>query len=84
MKIIFQFSRKVPRLWIGSPHYSTQASFFDYDRDGDLDMFLVNHNIEIYEIDDIEEIRKGQSAKIGEKLYRNDNGQFVNVTEKQV
>ncbi|MFC4094887.1 VCBS repeat-containing protein [Euzebyella saccharophila] len=64
------------------PHYSTQASFFDYDRDGDLDMFLVNHNIEIYEIDDIEEIRKGQSAKIGEKLYRNDNGQFVNVTEK--
>jgi len=23
--------------------YSTQASFFDYDKDGDLDMYLVNY-----------------------------------------
>ena len=25
--------------------FSTQAAFFDYDRDGDLDMYLLNHNI---------------------------------------
>jgi hypothetical protein len=23
--------------------FSTQASFFDYDQDGDLDVFLLNH-----------------------------------------
>jgi hypothetical protein len=26
------------------PSFSTQAYFFDYDKDGDLDMLLVNHN----------------------------------------
>tara|TARA_R110000868_G_scaffold2277_12_gene17068 strand:+ start:10217 stop:13594 length:3378 start_codon:yes stop_codon:yes gene_type:complete len=64
------------------PHYSTQASFFDYDRDGDLDMFLVNHNIEMYGIEETAEIMAGRSDKIGEKLYRNDDGMFVNVTKE--
>ncbi|WP_345003896.1 VCBS repeat-containing protein [Snuella lapsa] len=64
------------------PHHSTQASFFDYDRDGDLDMFLINHNIDVYEMLEAKTVMRGQSEKIGEKLYRNDNGKFVNVTKK--
>ena len=64
------------------PHHSIQASFFDYDRDGDLDMFLINHNIEISGIDYVAEVMKESSDKIGEKLYRNDNGKYVNVTDK--
>lgn len=76
------FEERAADYGLDLPHYSTQASFFDYDRDGDLDMFLINHNIEIYEIDEVAEIRKGKSEKIGEKLYRNDNARFVNVTEE--
>ncbi len=76
------FEEKASEYNLDLPHHSTQASFFDYDRDGDLDMFLINHNIEIYEMHEIEDIMKNQSEKIGEKLYRNDNGKFVNVTEK--
>lgn len=76
------FEEEAHEYGLDLPHYSTQASFFDYDLDGDLDMFLVNHNIEIYEIDEAAEVMKGESKNIGEKLFRNDNGKFVNVTEE--
>ncbi|WP_176801362.1 VCBS repeat-containing protein [Kriegella aquimaris] len=75
------FEEKAAVYNLDLPHYSTQASFFDYDKDGDLDMFLINHNIEMYGIEELEQIAHYKSDKIGEKLYRNDNGKFVNVTE---
>jgi enediyne biosynthesis protein E4 len=63
--------------------FSTQATFFDYDMDGDLDMFLLNHSVH----------RNGTFAPranflgtysplSGDRLYRNDGGQFSDVTKE--
>lgn len=62
------------------PHFSTQASFFDYDKDGDLDMFLINHGILLYPDEAIEKLMNTESKFQGERLFRNDNGKFKDVT----
>ena len=61
--------------------YSHQAAFFDYDLDGDLDMYLLNqavHTPNAYRPGDIRKIRDSLS---GDRLYKNDNGQFIDVSE---
>ncbi|MDB5120845.1 MAG: RNA-binding protein [Sphingobacteriales bacterium] len=65
--------------------YTTNASFFDYDRDGDLDMLMLNHNHMIFDrLDDanIAEIKKHAEPNMRTKLLRNDNGHFVDVSDK--
>lgn len=64
--------------------YSTHAAFFDYDRDGDLDMYLLNHNVKSPEVF----ARAGAREKIdpsGDKLFKNlaseGKSGFEDVTE---
>ena len=71
--------------------YCTQASFFDYDGDGDLDMFLINNSpIPVNQLGfsnrrdlpekdwPVGDFLKGG----GDHLYRNDHGHFVEVTKE--
>src|SRR5215204_7517896 len=38
------FTESAAKMGVADPGYSTQAVFFDYDRDNDLDLFVINHN----------------------------------------
>jgi hypothetical protein len=63
--------------------FATQASFFDYDRDGDLDMFMLNHSLhENGTFGTSKDLRFGSHPLAGDKLLRNDNGRFIDVTKQ--
>jgi hypothetical protein len=63
--------------------YSTQAAFFDYDRDGNLDMFLINNSPRPVTTFGLRNIRDVRNPLGGHKLFHNDgNGHFTDVSEK--
>ncbi len=76
------FTDRAAEYGIDDPSYSTHATFFDYDRDGDLDLFLLNHSIERYFRFNVYFMKQQRDPLAGDKLYRNDNGRFVNVSEE--
>src|SRR6267154_3026051 len=60
--------------------YSTQAAFFDYDGDGDLDLYLLNSSTFAERAAAQSTNRNVRDAKAGDRLYRNDRGHFVDVS----
>lgn len=65
--------------------YSTQASFFDYDKDGDLDMVLINHAPHVFEnLDEanLHYLSNLKNLQTGVRLFRNTGSSFEDVTER--
>lgn len=62
--------------------YSTQAVFFDYDNDGDLDMFLLNHSVKKIDNMEFARLRNEVDELAGDKLYQNNNNHFTDVSKK--
>ena len=85
-----QFADKATEYGLDNVSTSTQASFFDYDRDGDLDMFLLNHNIKslpVLNILNTAETLKIEDPISGVRLFRHDKGKdgqphFTDVTKQ--
>jgi hypothetical protein len=75
------FKEMAAEYGIDDKGYSTQASFFDFDNDGDLDLYVLNHPIKRYTKFDVAYMKAARDPFAGDKLYRNDNGHFTDVTE---
>lgn len=86
------FTEKAEEYNLAKTGFTTHASFFDYDKDGDLDAYILNNsNIPVSSLgyaeqrevraqdwEGVPDIFKG----VGDMLLRNDNGKFVDVSEE--
>lgn len=84
------FTEKAEQYNLADTGITTHAAFFDYDKDGDLDCYILNNSfIPVSSLNysnkrnlrdkdwDVADILKGG----GDKLLRNDNGKFIDVSE---
>ena len=76
------FSEQAKAYGIADEGYSTHASFFDYDRDGDLDLFVINNSPRPVTSFGMRNTRAVRDRFGGHKLYRNDGKSFTDVSGK--
>ncbi len=74
------FREEGEQFGVADEGYTTQAAFFDYDRDGDLDLFLINNSPRPVSSFGQRNTRNVRDPYGGDKLYRNDNGHFTDVS----
>ena len=76
------FTEEAEAYGLADQGFSTHAVFFDYDKDGDLDVYLLNNSYQA-----IGTFNKMQNERIkrdpvgGDKLFRNDGERFTDVSE---
>ncbi len=78
----FKFVEKAEEYGIADSSNSTQGLFFDFDRDGDLDLFLLNHHIQVINEMEFDSARDVRHPYAGDKLYRNDQGKFTDISDQ--
>lgn len=76
------FTEKASQLGIADNGHTTHAAFFDMDRDGDLDLYVLNHNIKSLRNFDAAFVKKMVDPDAGDRLYENVNGKFIEITQK--
>lgn len=75
-----QFREESAKYGLDFSGFSTQAVFLDYDLDGDLDMYLLNHSVHPNRTYGRGSKRKDSDPKAGDRLFRNDQGKYVDVS----
>ena len=79
-----RFIEQAVQYGLDDDSYSTQATFFDYDKDGDLDCFLLNHSVQQYAgfSTMLASYRQQTDSRYGSKFLRNDNNKFSDVSKE--
>lgn len=78
-----QFIEKSKEYGLNLKLYGVVTSFFDYDKDGDLDAYIVNHGIHPENNIEKSKISSNNTALLpsNDRLFRNDNGFYYDVTK---
>ena len=77
------FSENAEQMGLADSGLSTHAAFFDYDKDGDLDVYLLNNSFTAVSTFNFQKkLRDKRDQKGGDKLFRNDSGKFIDVSEE--
>ncbi|KQC30997.1 VCBS repeat-containing protein [Flagellimonas eckloniae] len=76
------FSESAAKYGLDFDSYSSSAAFLDYDLDGDLDLYLLNHAVHTQESFGRVDLRYTRNFETGDKLLRNDGGKFTDVSEQ--
>ncbi|MBC3847027.1 VCBS repeat-containing protein [Winogradskyella echinorum] len=75
------FTEKAKDYGLDFKGYSTQAYFFDYDKDDDLDVYIVNHAVHTTLSHGKAELRHKRAELVGDVLLNNNNGKFSDVSD---
>ncbi|MFD2586440.1 VCBS repeat-containing protein [Croceitalea marina] len=76
------FTESAGKYGLDFDSYSSNAAFLDYDLDGDLDLYLLNHAVHTQKSFGKMDLRYERNYQTGDKLMRNDGGKFVEVSEQ--
>lgn len=76
------FTDQAKELGVADEGFSTHAAFFDFDRDGDLDLYVLNHNVKNLRNFDASFVKKMVDEDAGDRFYENVNGRFVDISRK--
>lgn len=77
------FAEQAEAYGLADQGFSTHAVFFDYDKDGDLDVYLLNNSYQaIGSFNKMQNERPKRDPVGGDKLFRNDGKKFTDVSEE--
>ncbi|WP_290476533.1 MULTISPECIES: VCBS repeat-containing protein [unclassified Leeuwenhoekiella] len=76
------FTESAAKYGLDLDTFSSSAAFLDYDLDGDLDIYILNHAVHTQSSFGKADLRHERNPQTGDRLMRNDGDRFTDVSEQ--